>query len=219
MSLNDTKELNKLLQTQGLTKMRQKSQSSSAPPCREYLSKDLDTISRSAGDTRANNSSQVFCAHRQWNIFSPLSIFDYQWIPKLMTHMSEASVSPWISHHELLSIRKLMLIVTWSGLTLLPSLCIQRGIELRKLPQMKNAMGFKSAFKKAKTQTTLSVVAGKTYQVRQAEIIPFPAIKYFAERPRFPAATPSEDWKKSLCIIVCSKAKSKKMVALQWTVV
>lgn len=119
-----------------------------------------------------------------------------------MTHMSEASFSPWISHHELLSIRKLTLIVhrkgkepsqqcftvelsqlshaprsqtgqlkaqhpgalaTWSGLTLLPSLCIQRETELRKLPQMKNAMGFKSAFKKAKSQTTLAVAAGKTH--------------------------------------------------------
>lgn len=145
-----------------------------------------------------------------------------------MTHTSEASSSPWISHHELLSIRKLMLIVhrrgkepsqqcfteelsqlshtprsqrqaqhlgasaTRSGLTLLPSLYIQRGIELRKLSQMKNAMGFKLAFKKAKSQTTLAVAAGKTHQVRQAEIIPFPAMKYFAERPRFPTATPSK---------------------------
>lgn len=76
-------------------------------------------------------------------------------------------------------------------------------------------MGFKMAFKKAKSQTTFAVAGGKTQQVRQAEIIPFPAIKYFTERPRFPTATPSEDWKKSLCIIGCSKAKSKKVPALQ----
>lgn len=84
---------------------------------------------------------------------------------------------------------------------------------------MKSAVGFKLAFKKAKSQITLTVAVGKTHQVRQAEVSPFPAIKYLTERPRFPTATTSEDWKKSLCIIVCTKTKSKKMAALQWTVV
>lgn len=50
MSLNDTEELNKLLQTSGLTKMRQKPQSSSALPCHagSNLSKSFDLV-QSAG--------------------------------------------------------------------------------------------------------------------------------------------------------------------------
>lgn len=120
MSLNEREELNKLLPTPGLTNMRQKSQSSSALPCHAVsIQARVLILIQSAGVQEIPVQTTALkcwlCPHRQGNIFSPLSVFDSQWIPKLMTHVSEASFSLWISHHEWLSISKLMLIVPRTG--------------------------------------------------------------------------------------------------------
>lgn len=101
---------------------------------------------------------------------------------------------------------------TQSHLSLLQHLCTHKETEGYNLTgkQMRLKIQWNLSClsrEKEKCQTPLT---SPLWQARQAEVIPLSATKYFAERLRFSAACPLEDWKKNHYYCMQAKLKIKR---------